>query len=115
MSFSRCLAVLSVVASGGFSSPSIYLVQVLFRNEVECRASGSSTCAHLYVGVDDDPHPSYCSSAWRSRISWRAFSVRAWLARPLTVGSRNPSWRVRRTRSLARLSEIPPHCSASCV
>ena len=57
MFFSGCLAVPSVVASGGFSSPSIYLVQVLFRNEVECRASGSSTCAHLYVGVGGHPHP----------------------------------------------------------
>jgi hypothetical protein len=62
------LAVPSVVASGGFSEASIYLVQVLFRNEVECRASGSSTCAHLYVGVDGHPHPSQGSPATQHRV-----------------------------------------------
>ena len=51
MFFSRCLAVPSVVASGGFSSPSVHLAQVLFRNEVECRASGSSACTHLHLGA----------------------------------------------------------------
>ena len=56
MSFSRCLAVSSVAASGGFSSPSVYLAQVLFRNEIECRASGTSTCAYLNRGADTSPH-----------------------------------------------------------
>lgn len=56
MSFSRCLAVPSVAASGGFSSPSVYLAQVVFRNEVECRASGTSTYAYLHLGVDISPH-----------------------------------------------------------
>jgi len=59
MSFSRCLAVPSVAASGGFSSPSVYLAQVLFRNEVECRASGTSTYAYLHLGVDTSPHPPF--------------------------------------------------------
>jgi hypothetical protein len=51
MSFSRCLAVPSVAASGGFSSPSVYLAQVLFRNEVECRATGFPAYAYLHLGV----------------------------------------------------------------
>jgi len=59
MSFSRCLAVPSVAASGGFSSPSVYLAQVLFRNEVECRASGTSTYASLHLGVGASPHPPF--------------------------------------------------------
>jgi hypothetical protein len=49
------LVVPSVAASGGFSSPSVYLAQVLFRNEVECRASGSSTCAYLHLGAPVSP------------------------------------------------------------
>ena len=57
MSFSRCLAVPSVAASGGFSSPSVYLAQVLFRNEVECRTSGSSACAYLHLGAPMSPPP----------------------------------------------------------
>ena len=57
MSFSRCLAVPSVAASGGFSSLSVYLVQMLFRNDVECRTSGSSACTYLHLGVRTSPHP----------------------------------------------------------
>ena len=57
MSFSRCLAVPSVAASGGFSSPSVYLAQVPFRNEVECRASGTSTGAYLHLGAPMSPPP----------------------------------------------------------
>ena len=57
MSFSRCLAASSVAASGGFSSPSVYLAQVLFRNEVECRATGSPACAYLHLGAPVSPHP----------------------------------------------------------
>ena len=57
MSFSRCLAVPSVAASGGFSSPSVHLAQVLFRNEVECRASGSPACAYLHLGAPKSPPP----------------------------------------------------------
>ena len=63
MSFSRCLAVPSVAASGGFSSPSVYLAQVVFRNEVECRASGTSTCAYLHLGAPMSPRP---LSGWGS-------------------------------------------------
>ena len=50
MSFSRCLAVPSVAASGGFSLPSVYLARVLFRNEIECRATESPACAYLHLG-----------------------------------------------------------------
>ena len=53
MSFSRRLAVPSVEASGGFSSPSVHLAQMPFQNEVECRASGSSACAYLHLGAGD--------------------------------------------------------------
>ena len=63
MFFSRCLAVPSVAASGGFSSPSVYLAQVLFRNEVECRASGSSACAYLHLGA-----PSRIECGLRAKI-----------------------------------------------
>ena len=51
MSFSRCLAASSVEASGGLSLPSVHLVQVLFRNDLVCRASGSPACACLNLGL----------------------------------------------------------------
>ena len=57
MSFSRRLAVPSVEASGGFSSPSVHLAQVLFRNEVECRASGSPAARIYTEGVRDTHRP----------------------------------------------------------
>ena len=57
MFFSRCLAVPSVAASGGFSSPSVHLAQVLFRNEVECRASGSPAARIYTEDVRDTHHP----------------------------------------------------------
>ena len=66
MSFSRRLEVPSVEASGGFSSPSVHLAQVLFRNEVECRASGSPA-ARIYTEdaaehLLKDVSPSYADS-----------------------------------------------------
>ena len=59
MSFSRCWAVLSVAASGGSSSLSVYLAQVLFRDEVGYRTSGSSACAYLHLGLLASPTPPY--------------------------------------------------------
>ena len=90
MFFSRCLAVPSVVASGGFSSPSVYLAQVLFRNEVECRASGSSACTYLHRGRqrhppplrggvtdsgDEDTRSGYVAGSGRVGL-WRGFGLR---------------------------------------
>jgi hypothetical protein len=49
----------SVAASGGFSSPSVHLAQVLFQNEVGCRTSGSSACAYLHLGLLASPTPPY--------------------------------------------------------
>ena len=46
-----------LVASGGFSSPSVHLAQVLFRNEVECRASGSPAARIYTEDVRDTHHP----------------------------------------------------------
>jgi len=69
MFFSRCLAVPSVAASGGFSSPSVHLAQVLFRNEVECRASGSPAARIYTEGVRDTHRPprgGASTSAFRS-------------------------------------------------
>ena len=45
MFFSRCLAVSSVVASGGFASPSARLELALFRNRAECSGLVESICA----------------------------------------------------------------------
>jgi len=65
MFFSRCLAVPSVAASGGFSSPSVHLARVLFRNEVECRASGSSACAYLHRASETPTAP---PQGWGDRL-----------------------------------------------
>ena len=67
MFFSRCLAVPSVAASGGFSSPSVHLAQVLFRNEVECRASGSPTARIYTEDVRDTHHPPLRGGVHQSR------------------------------------------------